>query len=161
MKKLLKSTTGFSLVELLLVIALFALLFSASTVVFGALASRQSLQTEGERVVQTLREARTYALSQRLDSAWGVYLDTASDPQAFILFKGSSYAGRDAAYDQVNALFPSVHYGALNLGGAFEIVFSKRTGSALTSGTFELATEDVLTVSVNPLGFIDYVSPEF
>lgn len=157
MKRAVNKTKGFTLVELIIVIAIFSLIFSSATVVFGDLIGRNSLKYHGYQLVQNLREARTSAVVQKNDSAWGIYFNNVILPYGYTFFKGDSYGGRDATYD-LDFEFPAViSISQLDLGGEKEIVFSKSSGSPLSSGSLTLTTDkESYTVFINTLGLIDF-----
>jgi prepilin-type N-terminal cleavage/methylation domain-containing protein len=152
-----KNTRGFTILELILVIAIFAVIFSSTTIVFGNLLNEHRLASKGYEIVQSLREARTDAVSRKGDSGWGVYLDASAHPDRYIVFKGDSYMSRDSSFDQT-VIFPeSVIFSNIGISGGNEIVFGKRTGETDDTGSFDLVTgEDKFGVTVNRLGLIDY-----
>lgn len=143
--------------ELIIVIALFSLLFGTAGVVLGNFSTDQALRAGGERLVQSLREAHNNAVTQQRDSAWGVYMDSSTDPDQYVVFKGNSYVSRDTSFDQINKFHTKVIFQNINLtGGGNEIVFSKRSGLTSDFGTVRLATDSgVFDVEVNGMGLID------
>ncbi len=152
------NTKGFTFVELIIVFTLFSLLFGMGAMVMGNFTSSQGLRFGGDSIVQSLREAHTNSTSQYRDSAWGVYFDTATDPQRYVLFKGGTYASRDTSFDQITDFYKQVNFQNVSLsGGGQEIVFSKRSGFTSDDGTFQLvADSETYNVSVNSLGFVDF-----
>ncbi len=152
-----RSKKGFTMVELIVGIALFSLLFGMGAVVLGNFTTVQSLRIGGERLVQSLREAHTNSVAQRQDSAWGVYFDTISEPDRYIVFKGNHYASRDTSFDQVNQFQKNIDIHMLNIGGGNEVVFAKRSGLTNNSGSIRLsAGEEYYDVSVNGMGMVDF-----
>lgn len=153
-----KMNGGFTFVELAIVIAIFSILLGTATVALGNFMTNQALRSDGEKVVQALREAHVRATASERDSSWGVYFDTASSPDRVVLFKGSDFALRDASFDLSTDLYSSVAFGPLLFsGGGNAIVFSKRSGMTAQDGLFSLISNDqAFTVTVNPLGLIDY-----
>lgn len=149
-----KTQNGFTLVELILVIGVFSLTFGMGSIALGNLVANQALRLGGERVVQSLHEARSFAVAQYRDSDWGIYLNTASDPEQYILFKGGSFVGRDSSFDQENVFHRSVSITNISLnGGGQEIVFDKRSGRTSDYGSFRLISEgDQIDISVNAFG---------
>ncbi len=155
------NNSGFTFVELTLAFAIMSILFGTAAVALGNFMTNQALGTDGSMVVQTLREAHARATASDRDSGWGVYLDSASDPDRAILFKGTGYALRDSAFDQVTELNSSVTFGPLLLNGVGnEVVFSKRNGMTANDGLFSLVHQDqAFTVTINPLGLTDFTPP--
>lgn len=110
---------GFTLVEILLVIGIFALLISFLVPIGLDFYKSQQLETTSQEMVQTLRRAQLKAMSIDLDSSFGVYLTNNN----YTLFKGDSYLTRDSQYDEIFDL-PAI----INVSGLFEIVFLKLEG---------------------------------
>jgi hypothetical protein len=99
---------------------------------------------------QALRRAEALSVAGRNDSPWGVAIATSS----IVLFKGSSYASRDATYDDQYA-------GSLGflVSGVTEVDFAKFTGLPNTTGTTTIT--DILntisrTVYINGKGTLTY-----
>jgi|GEM_PF-1008165 len=156
-----RNISGFTFVELALVIAIASILFGTAAVALGNFMTNQALQADGSSIVQILREAHTRAVASERDSSWGVYFDTVSAPDRAVLFKGVGYAQRDTSFDQITELHPSVSFGPLLLnGGEGEVVFSKRNGMTANDGLFSLVhQETAFTVAINPLGLTDFTPP--
>lgn len=157
-KSEIRNVSGFTFVELAIVIAISSILFGTAAVALGNFMTNQAMSTDGSMVVQTLREAHVRATASDRDSSWGVHLDTATDPKRAVLFKGVGYAERDPSFDQVTDLHSSISFGPFLLnGGTNEVVFSKRSGMTANDGLFSLVHQDLaFTVTVNPLGLIDF-----
>lgn len=139
-------------------IAIFSILLGTATVALGNFMTNQALRSDGEKVVQTLREAHVRATASERDSSWGVYFDTVPSPDRVLLFKGGDFALRDPSFDLATDLYSSVSFGPLLFnGGGNTIVFSKRSGMTAQDGLFSLVSNgQAFTVTVNPLGLIDY-----
>jgi len=156
----LNGKSGFTLVEMILTVSLFALIFASVSVVFANMVNAQGLLSKGNEVVQSLREARSNAVAQRENSDWGVRLDNISSPHQYIVFRGSTYASRDTSFDQVIIFPESVELDNISIGGGQDIIFIKRTGRTSQSGSFDLiADSETYTVSINSLGLVDYTLP--
>ena len=153
----LKQKKGFTLVELIIVIAIFSIIFTSSTLVFGNTIQRNSLRYNSYQLVQNMRELRTNSISQKGDSSWGVYFQNSSSPYGYTMFRGSSYASRDASYD-LDFEFPEVlSFQQLSLGGSNEIVFDQSSGRTSNSGSLSISADsEVYSITVNQLGIVDY-----
>jgi len=148
---------GFTLVELTFVVAIFIVLFGTGAVALGNFISGQALHTAGNYLTQSLREARSFSVAQYHDSEWGVYLDTITEPDRLVLFKGNSYPLRDTDFDQIIPFHKSITFKQISLAsGLHEIVFAKRTGQTGDYGvvTFGTAADEDIQLSVNALGII-------
>jgi prepilin-type N-terminal cleavage/methylation domain-containing protein len=121
--------TGFTLIELVVVLAIISVVLSWGLAVsFGAY--RQAvLSGERDKVVSLLKKARTRALSNAHETAHGVYLDQSG----YTLFEGSSYAARNVPLDEVFPGSPGIA-----VGGISEVVFSQLAATSTASGTIML-----------------------
>ncbi len=140
---------GFSLVELLLVIALMAIVGTGVLVVYRGVWIRNDLKVNRNIVVSNLRRAHIMALNSRENSSWGVKVGSGT----LIVFKGEAYSSRDSAFDESFMLSNSV-----SISGTDEFVFESFSGEAGIDGTMTLITEggDQVDIFVNDKGFIDY-----
>ena len=150
-------TNGFTLIELVLVIAVLSIVFSSATVVFGNMIGRNSLKYHGYQIVQNLRQQRTNTVTGKDDSDWGIYFNNVIQPYGYTLFRGNDFVGRDSTYD-LTFEFPSVlRIEQMNLGGGKELYFQKSSGLPSHNGNVVLGAEgETYDISINELGLVDY-----
>lgn len=140
---------GVTLMEVLIVIAIFSILTSAIFLGYINFTSRNNLQIATLSLVEALRFAQTNAQATTDDSKWGV-LATSSQ---IIIFKGSSYINRNPSFDQTlnwpREIAPS---------GLIEIIFEKMTGETFNIGTTTLTNNnsEIKNVYINTKGVINY-----
>lgn len=139
---------GFSLIEVLLAIALIALLSGLAAPVFLRLQTKNDLDLAAVSLAQSLRRAQVLAQAVDGDTSWGVKAQNGS----IVIFKGVSYTARDTLYDESFDL-PA----GISPSGTTEYVFSKFTGLPQTTGSVTLSTEsDTQTVTLNAKGIVNY-----
>lgn len=138
---------GFSLLEVLLIIALVGVLLGAGIPVLYSYFSGNNLDSASSRVTQSLYQAKTFAEAGVDDSEWGVYIQNG----LVTIFQGNDYAGRDAGYDQDIELAEEIA-----VSGIDEIYFSVFSGSPSATGDIVLSIvgERTATISINSLGII-------
>jgi len=140
---------GFTLVELLIVLAVFGILFLiVGTISLNSLPKSQLL-VSADQAEQTLRRAQALSVDRRADSVWGVHL-TAGD---MTLFAGETYVGRDVSYDEVTA-FPA----GISVSGLTDVLFAIRTGKTQNTGAITLtsdATGETEVLVINSAGSVD------
>lgn len=130
---------GFTIVELLTVIAIMFVLVSFSIPLFGSFQRKSDLVDSSEKVINVLRLAQSKTLASEGDSQWGVFFSTSTDPCELILFKGSSFGLREAVFDKVYKLPESIEIFEINLeGGENEVVFNRLTGTTDQFGSLFL-----------------------
>lgn len=137
---------GFSLIELILAVAIvliiggFSMSFSTNFLLQNAAANTR------DQFIGELRKAQTYALSSKENSNWGVQYTG----NTITLFKGTSYAARDTAWDEIYESNAN-----LSISGPNEIVFTKMSGLPSTTGTITITgVSTSKTVTINSQGVV-------
>jgi prepilin-type N-terminal cleavage/methylation domain-containing protein len=152
------SQRGFTLVELLVVMAILIIVFAGSTYyfdgVFRKVSLSQSLIKNASTVKTTLEEARSYTVSAKSGSVYGVHFDS----NQIVLYKGSIYSV-GAAGNSVRVLDNSVTISSINLnGGGSDVLFQKISGETDKYGsvTLRLVTDTSKTkvITIGKAGLI-------
>lgn len=140
---------GFTLVELLVVMAFFTVLMGVSMPVYANFQSRNDLSLASMMTGTMLRRAQTYSRAVKGDSQWGVNIQSSGAT----LFKGTSFATRDSTYDETFSFT-----GAITPSGSAEVVFSKLYGTptAATTTTLTGNANETRTITVNAKGMVTY-----
>lgn len=140
---------GFTFIELILVLALIALIAGVSLPVSLHFQGSTDLTLATNTVVHGLRRAQLLSRGSEGDTSWGLSIQA----ENVTLFKGSSYATRDIAFDENSKISSSV-----TPSGLQEIVFTKFTGELQTTGTITLtaSTSQIKNITINTKGNITY-----
>lgn len=143
-----KFTTGFTLIETILVVALIGIITAVGSPLFSGSLQSSDLDTAESTLVANLVHARSASMAVEGDSSWGVYVATG----AVTMFKGSSHALRDTDFDQTGSL-----PGTVTLTGDNEVVFNKLTGNTtITEFVLTGSNNQVKNININSKGMIDY-----
>lgn len=150
-----QTNQGFTIIEILIVVAIVALTVTIVSVSFYKLNSSQALDKGATLVVSTLDEARALTLSSKGDSQYGVYLE---DSQ-ITTFKGTTYSASDPD-NIVTSINPLIGLRDITLsGGGTSVVFKRLTGNTDEVGTMEVflrASPDTFrTVTVSSTGIVE------
>ena len=121
---------GFTLIEILLSLALVTLLTAISVPFYQSFQQANELDATKETILSALRTAKTYARESKDNANWGVYIST----ENVVLFQGDSYTTRDPSYDLYYSISSKV-----SLYGSTEFVFNTPFGSPTSTGTIGLA----------------------
>lgn len=127
-----KFLAGFTLIELIIVIAILSVLLAITIPNLVSYKKQTDLNNNVQEFVSTLKLAQNKALSSENNSKFGVYLDAAANK--YTLFKGATYASDPPSY-QVYFLQNTMEFYSISLGGGNEIVFDKLTGVSEQSGS--------------------------
>ncbi len=83
-----KYRSGFSFIELLLVIAIIAIIAASSAPFISRVLTQNYLEVSTDKVVSTIRKAQSYAMSSKDNAVWGFCENSSS----LRLYKGSCAA---------------------------------------------------------------------
>jgi prepilin-type N-terminal cleavage/methylation domain-containing protein len=144
-----KYSKGFTLLEVLLSIALITVLAGVSLPVYYTLFSKNDLDVAKNQVAQSLNRASFLSQASVGDTTWGVKVLEGS----VIIFKGTNYSSRDASYDEIYGISSSIIPSGLS-----EVVFSRMTGFPGSVGGIILtsANGETKTITINSKGSISY-----
>ncbi len=126
---------GFTLVEVVLVVAVFLILISSASSLVINKTSKEDLNAKVKEVVNIINRAHDYAVSGYMGDKWGIkILDADSDCQdsgdCIILFKGDSYSSRNDGFDESVELTTGVY---IESDQENEFYFNKVSGWLSTS----------------------------
>ena len=124
-----RTSSGFSLIELLLVIAIFSLIVGVAIPASRQLLLRNDLVTSTTTLRQVLRRAQHLAQSHVDQSEWGVHVG----PSEIVLFRGTNYPSRDSSYDEVYQVAASLVFSGDN-----DVTFQRVSGTRNTPATITI-----------------------
>jgi len=143
---------GFTLLEVLLSVAIISILVGLSLPLYRSLQTRSDLDATAQGIADALRRAQSYARSGNGDSVWGFSVQ--SGVGAFYMYKGASFASRDSAYDETfNLLSSSVISDTIS-----GVTFGKLTGAPSAAGSLVLrnTNNETRTITLNAKGMVTY-----
>lgn len=122
---------GFTFVEILVVIAIAAVLFAIIASGFSGLRRGSDLSLAVDDSISFLQEARTKTLSSESASVYGVHFETSQ----FVSFAGDTY-NPSSGTNKVRILPVSIEISVVSLqGGGSDVVFRRLTGETSSYGT--------------------------
>ncbi len=151
----LQANLGFSLIEILTVIAILTIL---STIIWSALAGfnkNKALDRMATEAVSTLEKARSLTLAAKNNIAYGVHFQS----DRIILFEGDTFSSIDPNNEET-VLNSLVTISDIMISGdGDDIVFDRLTGKTSQDGTvtFSLVSDSSATTTINisSTGIID------
>jgi len=139
-----KSGAGFTLIEILIVMALFVLMTGITLLASFDNLRGYSFRSERDILVAVLHKARSQAVNNICLGAsctngkpHGVAFSPLSPAGKYVIFQGSDFVSRDVAMDEIISL----SYG-INITGTSEIIFSNLSGDAVPSESSVTISDD-------------------
>jgi prepilin-type N-terminal cleavage/methylation domain-containing protein len=144
-----KQQAGFTLLEMLLSVAIIGMLVGISMPFYESFVRRNDLAIATQTVSTMLRRAEVYSRAGNGDSPWSVEIQST----VVTLFQGTDFAGRTTSFDEAVTL-----PGSVTASGTGEIQFAKLTAIPNTTGSITLTSSlsEVRTITVNAKGMVDY-----
>lgn len=151
----LQAQKGFTITEILIVIAILAVMVTIVVSAFSKFNNNQSLSGALGEVTSTLNEARANTLASYDNVAYGVHFQT----DKVVLFKGSIYSASDPDNEDVT-LSSKISISDIALsGGGSEVVFKRLTGKTEQNGTITLSLisepSKTKTITIQTSGIIE------
>lgn len=146
---------GFTLLEILIIVAIMAVLVGVTVATFVSFRNAQTLDRDTDAIVSALREARSQTLVSQNASVYGVHLASST----VTLFTGSSYSAGTASNVVTNLTSTNIISTLTLTGNGTDIVFKRLTGETDQDGTLVLkssATNNARTVTVYKTGLIEF-----
>lgn len=142
-----KLLTGFTLLEVMIVIAIVGVLAGFGLFVSMGFYKSYSFNSERNLVVSILEKARNQAVDNFNQSAFGVRFEAGR----YIIFQGTAYVNGDPNNEILNA------QPAITNNGPLEIVFSQLSGETATPGSITITDGTRSSaITVNNEGGIDW-----
>ncbi|OGG48025.1 hypothetical protein A3D66_02300 [Candidatus Kaiserbacteria bacterium RIFCSPHIGHO2_02_FULL_50_9] len=121
---------AFSLMEVLIVVALFGGLFIFSIIALNQFSGTKTLDTSTIEIASVVNEARSKAMGSVGASSYGIHFTSST----VTLFKGETYNASDPD-NQITTLSSRIQISAINFTtGGSDIVFARASGKVNTTG---------------------------
>jgi prepilin-type N-terminal cleavage/methylation domain-containing protein len=151
---------GFSLTELLIVVAIMLVLVVTAVPLYNNLHVESQLDDVASGLVSALRGARINSVARVNNSTYGLYVDSSAVPQQFVVYEVSAgvtpviFGNRIVPNDVPTTLPSSLSISTTIPGG--DISFQKGTGQASDTGsptiTVMHASGEFREITINPIG---------
>lgn len=125
---------GFTLFEVLIVIAIMLLLTTLSITGLHSFSSRSNHTSAAHTILGALEEAQARTLACDGDTAYGVHFE----PTQVVIFQGTSYTA-GAPENDIRQLPARTTISNLSIGGGNDVFFTRLNGSTSSTGTVTVA----------------------
>jgi prepilin-type N-terminal cleavage/methylation domain-containing protein len=142
-----KLSRGFSLVEVLLSMAIMAIVGLTAVPFYSRFFSQNAVANTYDQLTGELRKAQLYAMTGKQAGSWGVH----NGGTQLMLFQGSTYAARNTSFDETFTV-----NGNVTISGFTDIIFAQVTGLPNTTATITVKAINIQkTITVNAQGAIN------
>ena len=148
----LRTNSGFTFIEVLVVIAVLGILATITVSSFSDYAARQQHSSEINDVIRSVIEQRSRALAALNDTEHGVYASTS----IITMFEGTTYSAGTGTNRSVTLLYTTATSSFSN--GLLYISFAKITGEPSATGTIQLYSQrlqSTATITIYASGLIE------
>lgn len=145
---------GFTLLEVLLVIAILAVLFTGVGAFYGNYIKIVEFESVGKHMLFDMREARTYAMSGKKGEYWGVHAKNGVDDYYEIYSTPSDYSSGAKTIFSTVYLPGGISFTLPAEGLERDILFSRIFGTT-TPAVLEVAFNNATTtITITQEGFV-------
>ena len=150
-----KNKQGFSLIEIIAVVAIGLILISVVLFSFSSFRNSKIIEVSADQVLSVINEARVKAVSSEDYSRFGVHLEIGR----VVFFKGDIFTEPNLSNIET-ALSPLVEISDISLnGGGADVVFQKLTGKTGNYGSLRIRLKSdnskYKTISVKSTGLVN------
>ncbi len=141
---------GFSLIELILVIAILVILSSLAVGYFRNFAKNVELEEISKKIISDLRNSREKAMSGENNLKWGTHFINGASDYYEIFSTPTDYSG--GTVSETSYLPSAIYFAEPGEGQNSDVIFSKITGTT-TVKTITISSEgNQKTINVGSLG---------
>lgn len=145
---------GFSLLELLLVIAILAILATLGFGFFRGFTKNVELDSTAKTIVSDLRDARGKAMSGEDSRKWGIRFINASDDYYEFFSTPTDYSDASKSVKNTAYLARGVSFSSPSEGQNSDVIFGKITGTSTAAAIIIVSESRSKTINITASGNI-------
>lgn len=147
--------SGFTLLELLLVMAILVIVALASREVYNGFAMGKNIDAVSKTIIFDLRVARSNAMSGQESNNWGIhFVNGASDYYEFFSSPGT-YAHASTSIKTTTYLGSGLSFLTPSEGSSLDVIFSGLSGASSSSTISIKSAQDQKNIIVNTEGLVN------
>jgi len=148
------SRAGFSVIEIVIVLAIMTLLLGMGLNTFITYRKTQAFQKDTETVVEILNQARAQTMASKNATQYGVHFATST----VTLFAGSSYNASSSSNSSFPLTSTDIILNITLAGGGNDVLFQRLSGETSQNGSVVIdvpALSQTKTVTIYKTGVVD------
>ena len=157
MKVVLKNKSGFTILELMLVMALLVIIAMASREVYNGFALGANIDNVSKTIIFDLRSARSSAMNGQDSYNWGVHFVNATSTSDTDYYEIFSTPTNYASTTKKTTVFLSngIGFSTPSVGTTLDIIFTSLSGTSSAANIIVTSVSNQKTVSVNSEGLVN------
>ncbi len=142
-------TRGFSIIEILLAVAIVTILSVPTVQSFRGIQARKVLDNDVALVATTLEQARSLTLASKNEKPYGVHVESGS----VTLFETATFVNGSST-NSVSGMSSATTLSHTLAGGGADVVFQRLTGKTTQSGTITVTHQSAgaKTITIHSTG---------
>ena len=146
--------SAFSIIEIIITIAVGLILFTIATSAFIGMRNRQALNTAVEQISSTIQNSQAKTLASKKSQNYGVHFET----NRLVMFEGSAFTEPNATNKEIKfSNLAEISIISLN-GGGQNIIFERLTGETNQYGAITVRVRndasDAKTITIEKTGSV-------
>jgi prepilin-type N-terminal cleavage/methylation domain-containing protein len=151
----LKNKSGFTLLELMLVMAILAIIAFVSRDLYTNFALDATIDNNSKTIMFDLRSARNRAMNGQDDYNWGIHFVNSASDYYEIFSTPTNYASASTTIESTNYLNGNITFSSPANGNSIDIIFTKISGLATATDIIIISGTNQRTISVKSQGLIN------
>lgn len=155
MKLACNNKQGFTLLELMLVMALLVVIALASREVYNGFALGTNIDNVSKTIIFDLRAARNSAMNGQEANNWGIHFVNSTSDYYEIFASPSNYSDGSKSVKMTVYLSSGINFSSPSEGNNTDIIFTSLSGTSSSANINVISASTQKTVSVNSEGLVN------
>jgi len=148
-----KKQLGFTLIELMMIVAISGIMAGISIPLYGALSNASKLTETAELISQEISLTRVKANARLRNFSYGIYFEINPDADdRVVLYEGTSYLTRDEDKDRIFTLDKEISLSSSISDNDLNFSDGRMQPSALGEIVIRHRNDETITIKINDLG---------
>ncbi len=156
MSKIKCQASGFSLLEVLIVIAILSVLAVAGAGFYRSFIKSAEIGLVAKNIISDLKDARAKSMAGENGLKWGVHFINGNEDYYEIFSTPADYSSASTTIDETDYLPGAIYFTSPANLSSSTVIFGKINGTTTATTTIGISSseEEVKTITITPIGTI-------